>query len=451
MTRATYVFIGVVAAAALGLLQVLSWEPLLLLPRSHAIGLFAFFSVAVVAEGLAIDFGTGKQARSSLAFLPFLGCTALFYPSIAVLIGAGVVAVSNFVLRRQGIAKGVFNIAQVTLSIGLAGLFYQFAAEPLLSVEVLTGRADFAEQRVSIFAFVGLAAVFFITNILLTSFALAVIRRTPLPEVVVQVIGPRGSNLWYDLLAIPIAMVGVILYQDLGITGLLIILLPLLLVRYSYLSKLQLEEANRDLLKVLVKAIETRDPYTSGHSLRVATLSRLIAKDLDLPARQVEQIETAALLHDIGKIDSVYSAVIRKPYDLNAEERSLIRTHATKGADLLQSLSSVSSDVIRAVRHHHERVDGTGYPAGLVGEEIPIAARIIMLSDSIDAMLSDRPYRKALGIEQVYSELARCASTQFDPHIVRVILSRDTLQEAAALVKRSVEFGPETPALISTA
>jgi putative nucleotidyltransferase with HDIG domain len=296
-----------------------------------------------------------------------------------------------------------------------------------------------------------LAAVFFITNILLTSFALAVIRRTPLPEVVVQVIGPRGSNLWYDLLAIPIAMVGVILYQDLGITGLLIILLPLLLVRYSYLSKLQLEEANRDLLKVLVKAIETRDPYTSGHSLRVATLSRLIAKDLDLPARQVEQIETAALLHDIGKIDSVYSAVIRKPYDLNAEERSLIRTHATKGADLLQSLSSVSSDVIRAVRHHHERVDGTGYPAGLVGEEIPIAARIIMLSDSIDAMLSDRPYRKALGIEQVYSELARCASTQFDPHIVRVILSRDTLQEAAALVKRSVEFGPETPALISTA
>lgn len=451
MTKATYVFIAVVAAAALGLLQALPWAPLVLLPKVHVIGLAAFFVVAVVAEGLAIDFGTGKQARSSLAFLPFLACTALFPPAVAIIVAAAVVAVSNILLRRQGLAKSVFNISQVTLSVGLAGVTYSMIADPLVNTAVISGQELLSEQQLNILAFIVLAAVFFVTNILLTSFALAVIRRAPLPQVVVQVIGPRGSNLWYDLLAIPIAMVGVILYQDLGITGLLIILLPLLLVRYSYLSKLQLEEANRDLLKVLIKAIETRDPYTSGHSLRVATLSRLIAKDLELPNRQVEQIETAALLHDIGKIDSVYSAVIRKPYDLNAEERTLIRTHATKGADLLQSLSSVSSDVIRAVRHHHERYDGTGYPAGLVGEEIPVAARIIMLSDSIDAMLSDRPYRKALGVEQVYAELARCASTQFDPHIVRVILSRDTLQEAAALVKRSVEFGPEAPALISTA
>jgi putative nucleotidyltransferase with HDIG domain len=300
-------------------------------------------------------------------------------------------------------------------------------------------------------AFAVLAGTFFATNIFLMSCALAVIRQQPLSEVVPQVVGPRGSNLWYDLLASPFAIVGLILYAEKGTTGLLILLLPLLLVRYSYLSKLQLEEANRDLLTVLVKAIETRDPYTSGHSVRVATLSRLIAKDLDLAKRQVEQVGMAALLHDIGKIDSIYASVIGKPYDLNSEERSLIRTHATRGADLLQSLSSVTSHVIKAVRHHHERFDGTGYPDGLVGEEIPVASRIIMLSDSIDAMLSDRPYRKALSVESVYAELARCASTQFDPHIVRVILSRDTLQRAEALVRRSIEHGSDVPALLTSA
>src|SRR5690606_10253367 len=149
------------------------------------------------------------------------------------------------------------------------------------------------------------------------------------------------------------------------------------LIRYSYLSKVQLEEANRDLLKVLVKAIETRDPYTSGHSLRVATLARAIAEDLELTPKQIERVETAALLHDIGKIDVVYEAVIRKPHSLTSAERDLIKTHATKGADLLESLTSVNREVIAAVRHHHERYDGTGYPAGLRADQVPVAARII--------------------------------------------------------------------------
>jgi putative nucleotidyltransferase with HDIG domain len=442
MTRYTYIFIAFVGIVALVFVRALPAEPLSALPMQHLWGLFALFGVAVLAEGLAIDFGTGKQARASLAFLPFLASAALFPPVVSVAVASAVVAVSNFGFRRQGFAKGIFNISQVTLSVGLAGLFYTQFSPPVTISQ---------DAGLNYLAFVGLAAVFFATNIFLMSCALAVIRSQPFLEVALHVIGPRGSNLWYDLLASPIAIVGLILYNEKGTTGLLILLLPLLLVRYSYLSKLQLEEANRDLLKVLIKAIETRDPYTSGHSLRVATLARLIAKDLELPKRQVDQTEMAALLHDIGKIDSIYASVIRKPYDLNSEERSLIRTHATRGADLLQSLSSVSSHVIKAVRHHHERYDGTGYPDGLVGEETPIASRIIMLSDSIDAMLSDRPYRKALTVEKVYAELARCSSTQFDPNIVRVILSRDTLQRAEDLVRRSVELGSDVPALMTSA
>jgi putative nucleotidyltransferase with HDIG domain len=215
-----------------------------------------------------------------------------------------------------------------------------------------------------------------------------------------------------------------------------IVLLPLLLIRYSYLSKLQLENANQDLLSVLVKAIETRDPYTSGHSMRVATLARMIAEDLSLGRKRIAEVERAALLHDIGKIDLIYASLLRKPYDLSIEERSLIQTHATKGADLLESLSSVSPEVILGVRHHHERYDGTGYPAGLSSHSIPIAARIIMLCDSIDAMLSDRPYRAALSVTRVRAEIVRCSGAQFDPEIVQVILQRNTLERAVILAAR---------------
>jgi putative nucleotidyltransferase with HDIG domain len=308
---------------------------------------------------------------------------------------------------------------------------------------------DADRTLISISGFVFLAAVFFTTNLVLSGIALALIRGHAVASTMRHVIGSRGANLWYDLLASPIALVPAALYERYQSWGLIIIALPLLLIRRSYLQKAQLEEANRDLLKVLVKAIETRDPYTSGHSVRVASLARAIAEDLRLPTRQVEHIETAALLHDIGKIDSVYEAVIRKPYDLNPAERELIKTHATKGADLLQTLTSVSADIIRAVRHHHERFDGTGYPSGQVGSQIPVPARIIMLCDSIDAMLSDRPYRKALTIDKTRSELVRCSGTQFDPEIVQVILSKNTLERAAWLAERPAVHASTDEQLLS--
>lgn len=212
--------------------------------------------------------------------------------------------------------------------------------------------------------------------------------------------------------------------------------LPLLLIRYSYLSKVQLQQANRDLLKVLIKVIETRDPYTSGHSLRVSNLARLIAEDLGLPRRHVEQVETAGLLHDIGKIDAIFASIIQKPSDLTEDELRVIKTHAVKGAEFLKSMTSLNDAVIEGVRHHHERYDGKGYPDRLRGDAIPLYSRIIMICDAIDAMLSDRPYRSALPVEAVERELLRCAGTQFDPEITRVIVRHGTLSRARELVRR---------------
>jgi putative nucleotidyltransferase with HDIG domain len=173
----------------------------------------------------------------------------------------------------------------------------------------------------------------------------------------------------------------------------------------------------------MVKAIEARDPYTSGHSVRVSELSRTIAVELGLPAKEVEQIETAALLHDVGKIHEEFAPLLRKEGRLSAEETALMQTHSVKSAELVGIISKFRGFIQDSVRHHHERWDGEGYPSGLSGKDIPMGSRIILISDTIDAMTTDRPYRKRLPLEVVIAELQKCKGTQFDADLVDVVVS----------------------------
>jgi HD-GYP domain-containing protein (c-di-GMP phosphodiesterase class II) len=138
--------------------------------------------------------------------------------------------------------------------------------------------------------------------------------------------------------------------------------------------------------------------------------------------RKLERVRVAALLHDVGKIHEVFAPILSKPGRLTPEERAIIETHPIKSAELVQNVSQLR-DVVGPVRHHHENWDGTGYPDGLSGEGIPLAARIIMFADTIDAMTSDRPYRAALGKEQVTQELLKMRGRQFDPKICDALLA----------------------------
>jgi len=217
--------------------------------------------------------------------------------------------------------------------------------------------------------------------------------------------------------------------------GILVVLLPLLFIRHSYWTTSRLREANADLLKALVKAIETRDPYTSGHSLRVAYLARRIAEKVGLSQASVERIEQAAVLHDIGKIEAKYSDILCKPDSLTDEERAVIRSHVTKGEELLRNLTSLPEDVFLTVRHHHEREDGSGYPDGLSGSSIPMGARIVAVCDAVDAMLSDRPYRRALPVATVVEQLEQHSGRQFAPMIVEALLVSDLLSEYADIMR----------------
>ena len=185
----------------------------------------------------------------------------------------------------------------------------------------------------------------------------------------------------------------------------------------------ELKRVYTHVLSSLAQAMEQRDSGTYGHSRRVSHTARLIAAALDLGEEERQTLKTAAMLHDIGKI-GITDLVLGKQGPLTAEEQAVIRAHPRKGCEILSPLKPLAA-VLPAILHHHERFDGSGYPAGLAGEQIPFLARIIAVADTYDAIISTRPYRTGATHEHAMAELVRCAGTQFDPRIVQAFSKAD--------------------------
>jgi putative nucleotidyltransferase with HDIG domain len=173
-------------------------------------------------------------------------------------------------------------------------------------------------------------------------------------------------------------------------------------------------------VKSLAEAIEAKSPYTHGHVERVSKFAQTIAQQLGLNEEDEENIYLSALLHDVGKI-GIAESILNKPGRLNKEEWEEIKKHPTIGAEILAPVKLLRKS-IPGVKSHQERYDGSGYPDGLKGEEIPLVARIICLADSFDVITSDRPYKKGLNIEDAIEEIKRCKGTQFDPKIADAFL-----------------------------
>lgn len=215
---------------------------------------------------------------------------------------------------------------------------------------------------------------------------------------------------------------------DLGIIGLILVVIMIIffVILYIRVSKLlRLKEHDE---RMIVESIETftgfidaKDPYTNGHSQRVAQYTKLLVEALGYSEEDINRIYYIALLHDCGKI-GIPDSILCKPERLNDEEYAVIKKHPILGADVLKNFTSIKG-ARKGVLYHHERYDGSGYPEGLKGEEIPDTARIICVADAVDAMNSDRCYRKKLSREKILSELKKNKGTQFDPEVCEKMIS----------------------------
>jgi HD-GYP domain-containing protein (c-di-GMP phosphodiesterase class II) len=230
-----------------------------------------------------------------------------------------------------------------------------------------------------------------------------------------------SGTLVYDAVAVPVVYWCALLFTKLGWGGVAFVFVVMSGARQFYQQNRLLGIAYEETLELLVGAVELRDPYTSGHSHRVRKYSKIIASALGLPVKQIERIGVAALLHDVGKIDGIFVPILQKPGKLTPEERAIMELHPIKSAELVARASQLA-DIVATVRHHHENWDGSGYPDQIAGKAIPLGSRIIMFADTIDAMTTDRPYRKALGEAEVRSELLKYRGIQFDPNICDVLI-----------------------------
>jgi putative nucleotidyltransferase with HDIG domain len=193
----------------------------------------------------------------------------------------------------------------------------------------------------------------------------------------------------------------------------------------------QLQRLSDETVRALAAAIDARDPYTHGHSIRVAAYSQLLARKAGLDDGHVEAIRRGCLVHDVGKI-GVRDTILLKPGQLSPDEVAEMRDHPAVGYRMLQRLEW-DQRVFDVVLHHHERWDGGGYPYGLVADAVPLVARVVAIADALDAMTSQRPYRSALSYSEAAEVIMRQAGVQFDPALVKVF--RMSKREIGRLVK----------------
>ncbi|MDP2857811.1 MAG: hypothetical protein Q8P50_07535, partial [Bacillota bacterium] len=261
-------FVAAVFAAAMICLAATDWGALVRLDTGSAIALAALVGMGLLSESLAIRLQVGRDAgNTSITFIPLLASVQLFGPAAAIVLMAVTGAVGEFAVRRKTLIRGVFNLSQWTCATFVGGWAFLALGGTALDAQIGGDAAvGLSGQLVPFMAF---GLVFLALNHLAVSSVIALSQGLRFTEVLTQMLGNSGASR-NDLLISPIAIAVAFLYVQVGVTGILVVLLPLLFIRHSYLTTSRLREANADLLKALVKAIETRDPYTSGHSLRVS-------------------------------------------------------------------------------------------------------------------------------------------------------------------------------------
>jgi HD domain len=417
-TTAVVTITSIVGAASFATLYVL--DPSVDAKELNAAIAFAVFSVF----GALMPYSLSERVAASATFVTFLASVVLVPSWLSVLSAAGVILLAQTV-QRTGRAKTIFNVAQHAVALSCSVLIFK----------AMGARGAVYGGEISPLVLIAVFMAFFFANSAAVAAVVSAETRVPFLGLWKENT-LRGFGL--DVVAIPFVYVFVKVYVEFGVLATSAAAALILVVRQLNSTNEELHRSNKELLELTVTTLEARDPYTSGHSRRVSQYSRMMGQALSLSTKQIDRLTVAALLHDVGKIHEVFAPILSKPGKLTPEERAIMESHPIKGAELVR-ISSHLRDTVDPIRHHHEAWDGSGYPDALAGEAIPVFARIIAIADTIDAMASDRPYRRGLSAVKIRAELIRMSGIQFDPKMLDSLVAAGTIDTVLRLACASHE------------
>lgn len=363
------------------------------------IPIIVFLILIILSDSFPVTLPHGGKV--TVSFAAIAASILLFQPLIVLSISAAL-ELCLLSIRKERV-KHLFNALQYIISIGIAALIYNYMAPEAGAISFL-----------HIPAFITSMAIMFILNTTFVTLILAFVKNENPYNI--WLINLKWSTL--NLLSMaPLGVLIAAIYINVGFWGLALFLFPLILARHSFQSYMDMREAFLGTIKSLSLAIDAKDPYTKGHSSRVADYVVLLARELNWPEDKIEFLHYISMIHDVGKV-TVPEYIIKKNKVLTSEEYDIMKNHSRAGADIVKDVNyfAQGSDIIK---YHHERWDGCGYPENLKEEEIPEGARILAVADAFDAMTSNRPYRKAMSPKDALKELHQCSGSQFDPRVVK--------------------------------
>ncbi|RKS71757.1 HD domain-containing protein [Actinomadura pelletieri DSM 43383] len=347
------------------------------------------------------------RARVSMSFAASLASVVLFGAAGAALLGICAVVTGQ---RFFAPVKRVFNGAQLALSGFVAGTVFNLLGGDRFD----PGQIRWVENVIG--PFLGALVTFVVVNLTLMAGVLLLSRQVKPRELLHEYGQLSVGYLGYGMVGLLIAG----LWPRVGPFAAVLVLLPLLIARWAMDQAYVQQQAHAATLAALCQAVETKDYYTRGHSERVSRGSVMIAQEIGMRADRVEAIRYAGMLHDVGKL-GVPTKVLQKNGPMTEEEFAAIQLHPMRGLQIVREIGFLD-EALAGIMHHHEKMNGRGYPMGLAGDEIPEFARVIAVADAFDSMTSTRSYRPARSVDEAVAELRRSMGDHFDPAMVEAFL-----------------------------
>lgn len=371
-----------------------------------------FVILSIISESFIIQITEDKYISTGFA-VGLAGILTFSPPMAALIIFSGTLLKVYhedgvyYHLFNSSVYKRVFNGSAYAIGAFVSGLIYQFIAQHFELGHFYS---------MSLFGLMFTIVAYVSVNVLLFTILYAIIDQRG-----IRVILREMQWIIKNFIGIsPLGIIMALAYQRSGWFMVILILGPLIMARYSFKLYIDMKQQYFETIKTLSNALDAKDNYTNGHSIRVADISVAIANQMQMLPNQVETIKTAALLHDIGKI-GIPDAIINKPGRLEMSEIYEIRRHPEIGEQILKDVRALK-DIAKIVKHHHERYDGNGYPDSLQGEQIPIESAIIAVADAYDAMTSNRIYRMAMTYERAIAIITEEKGVQFHPAVVEAFM-----------------------------